>query len=104
MEEHVKWKVSAELLQDFKAVHGDDWQRQMLLIQQAQEKMAKNKVLTDECAAGIIRGLQAIAEGYPTQGFLDRYIIVHNPLYENGESEGQYPNIIIDTELINSVV
>lgn len=52
----------------------------------------------------LLAGLVAIAEGYPVQGEHDRWIVVENPKAAGGgmELEGEYPNIVIDTELAST--
>lgn len=49
-------------------------------------------VLSDK--HNIARVLRAIAEGYPTQGCEDRYIIVENPDYD--PTHGSDPNLMLD--------
>lgn len=41
------------------------------------------------------RALKAISEGYKVEGLQDRYIVVENPDFVEGEN--QDPNFVIDT-------
>jgi hypothetical protein len=46
----------------------------------------------------LLAALRAIAEGYPTRGEQNRYIVVENPEFIEGE--GSDPNLVIDTHTV----
>lgn len=50
----------------------------------------------------ILKALEAIAQGYPTSGADDRYIIVNNPDYQEDGSHD--PQLVIDTLMFREFV
>ena len=68
------------------------------LCRRARDLLARLQSAEEWQSDHILCVLKAIAEGYPTRGELDRYVIVDNPKYQ--PDDGSNPSLVIDVDAL----